>query len=97
MYRLSGLSLSPLEVEIRNLLGKVKARLTRNVPSPPGKEDFVRVALSLDHGQNGIISATPLFGKSGLISTLVKAHGILRIPPDSEGAYKGEEVEILPF
>jgi molybdopterin molybdotransferase len=97
VYRLSGLSLSPLEAEIRNSSGKVRAKLTRNVPSPTGKEDFVRVALSLDHEQNGIILATPLFGKSGLISTLVKAHGVLRIPPDSEGAYKGEEVEILSF
>ncbi|MGA1841432.1 MAG: gephyrin-like molybdotransferase Glp [bacterium] len=97
VHRLSGLSLSPLEAKIRNLTGKIWARLTRNVPSPTGKEDFVRVALSLDQKQNGIILATPLFGKSGLISTLVKAHGILRIPADSEGAYEGEEVEILPF
>jgi molybdopterin molybdotransferase len=97
LKRLSGISLSPLEAEIQNLTGKIRARLTRNVPSPTGKEDFVRVALSLDHEQNGIILATPLFGKSGLISTLVKAHGILRIPEDSEGAYNGEDIEIMPY
>ncbi|MGA1864035.1 MAG: gephyrin-like molybdotransferase Glp [bacterium] len=97
VQRLSGLSLSPLEAKILNLTGKIRARLTRNISSPTGKEDFVRVFLSLDQEQNGIILASPLFGKSGLISTLVRAHGILRIPADSEGAYEGEEVEILPF
>jgi molybdopterin molybdotransferase len=93
--RLSGLLLSRLEDEIRKASGKVKARLTRNVPSPPGKEDFVRIALTLDHEQVGTILATPIFGKSGLICTLIKAHGILRIPSNSEGAYKGDEVEVL--
>jgi molybdopterin molybdotransferase len=41
--------------------------------------------------------ATPLFGKSGSISTMVKGDGLLKIPMDAEGIQEGEEVEVWPF
>jgi molybdopterin molybdotransferase len=65
----------------------IKARLTRNVPSSRGREDYVRVQL-----ENG--AATPLFGKSGLLNTLVQSNGIVRIPAESEGLEEGEQVEV---
>lgn len=64
-----------------------RARLTRNVPSTRGREDYVRVQL-----ENG--AATPLFGKSGLLNTLVQSNGVIRIPAESEGIEEGELVEV---
>ena len=65
----------------------VQARLARNVPSSRGREDYVRVQM-----ENG--AATPLFGKSGLLNTLVQSNGIIRIPAESEGLEEGEQVEV---
>jgi molybdopterin molybdotransferase len=41
--------------------------------------------------------AVPVFGKSGLISTLVNAHGLIRIDRNSEGAYQGQVVDVMLF
>jgi molybdopterin molybdotransferase len=65
----------------------VQAVLTNNVPSQKGREDYVRVKL-----ENGM--ATPVFGKSGLLNTLVKSDGVIRIPAESEGLESGERVGV---
>lgn len=72
-----------------------KARLTRNLASVQGREDFVRVALEEREGE---LWAKPILGASGLIGTLVRADGIVRVDPGCEGLYQGEwvEVEIFP-
>jgi molybdopterin molybdotransferase len=49
------------------------------------------------HEKYGTLIATPLFGKSGVIATMVKGNGLLRIPMDSEGVQEGETVEVWPF
>ena len=72
----------------------LKATTSRNIPSAQGREDYVRVKLSEQDGQ---LLASPIFGKSGSISTMVKGDGLLRIPMDSEGVLEGEEVEVWPF
>ncbi len=59
-------------------------------PSVTGREDYVRVVVDPETN-----TATPVYGKSGLISTLVKAHGLLVIPRDSEGFHEGEDAEVL--
>lgn len=66
----------------------IRARLTQNIPSTRGREDYVRVSLS--GGE-----ATPVFGKSGLLNTLVQSEGLVRIPASSEGFEVGEEVEVI--
>ena len=60
----------------------VRARLNRNVASAAGREDYVRVIL---HQEGEEITAEPVLGKSGLISTMARAHGLVRIPPASRG------------
>jgi molybdopterin molybdotransferase len=65
------------------------ARLTQNVPSARGRDDYVRVALD---GEGG---AVPLFGKSGLLNTLAASSGLVRVPASREGLEVGEEVEVL--
>ncbi len=66
----------------------IQAVLGQNVPSSKGREDYVRVAV-----QDGI--AIPLFGKSGLLNTLVRSSGIIRVPAESEGLETGTHVEVM--
>ena len=66
----------------------MQATLGQNVPSSKGREDYVRVAV-----RDGI--ATPVFGKSGLLNTLVQSTGVVRVPADSEGLETGTPVEVI--
>jgi molybdopterin molybdotransferase len=72
----------------------VPATLSRNLASTPGREDFIRVRL---RSENQALWADPVLGKSGLISTMVKADGLIRIPLHTEGLEKGEGVEVYLF
>ena len=72
----------------------VKAKLARSIASTPGREDHVRVMLEKrDDG----LWARPIFGASGLISTLVKAVGTVVVPVNTIGIEAGEEVEVRLF
>jgi len=73
---------------------RVKARLTHNVASVPGREDYVQVKVIERDGQ---FWADPVFGKSNLIYTLVKAEGMVCVPLDSNGLHEGEWVEVELF
>jgi len=46
--------------------------------------------------KNGVLWAEPILGKSGLINTMVKAHGLIEIGVNTEGLDKGSEVEVIP-
>lgn len=72
----------------------INARLVRSIASSPGREDHIRVALEK---RNDGIWARPIFGASGLISTLVKAVGTVVIPVNKIGIEAGEEVEVRLF
>ncbi len=83
---------------IRALLGasaqpraSVPARLARNVASTTGREDFVPVRL--ETRADGLW-AIPLFGKSNLIVTLLRADGTLRVPQDENGLPAGAWVTV---
>jgi len=69
-----------------------RARLSQNVASQPGREDYVRVTLTERDGER---VATPLVGKSGAIFNLVKADGLVRIAANAEGLEAGTEVEVI--
>lgn len=68
-----------------------KARLARNVASVAGRED--RVQVRLEQRDDGLW-ADPVFGKSNLIFTLVKADGMIKVPLDKTGLSAGELVEV---
>jgi molybdopterin molybdotransferase len=72
----------------RPLFRTARATLAANIPSQRGREEYVRVYM-----ENGI--ATPLFGKSGLLNTLVRSDGLIRIPAGSEGLEQGSTVEVI--
>jgi molybdopterin molybdotransferase len=72
----------------------VRARLTRNIASHPGSEDFVPVRL--ETRADGLW-ADPVFGKSNLIYTMVHADGMVHVPLDMAGLYAGDEVGVRRF
>ncbi len=73
---------------------KVKARLTSNIPSAPQRTDHIRVRIFKKDSQ---LYAEPVFGKSGLITTLTSSDGIVIIPPERLGLEKDEEVDVFLF
>lgn len=79
----------------------VKARLTRNIASAPGREDYIPVRLIATlnklKGDQGEFLAEPVLGKSALISIMVRADGLIKIPLELEGLEEGDEVEVAVF
>ncbi|MGE3268456.1 MAG: gephyrin-like molybdotransferase Glp [Chloroflexota bacterium] len=72
----------------------VAARLSRNVASAPGREDYFQVRM--EQRADGLW-AEPVFGKSNLIYTLVKADGMVRIDLDTSGLTAGQWVQVILF
>ncbi|WP_053368443.1 molybdopterin molybdotransferase MoeA [Bacillus sp. FJAT-27245] len=71
---------------------RIFARITKNIPSAPGRSDYIRVRL---FEQDGEWWADPIIGKSGLITTLVKSGGIVEIVSEKEGIAQGEYVPVI--
>jgi molybdopterin molybdotransferase len=71
--------------------GWLTARLTLNLASQAGREDWVPVRL-IPTSQG--YDAEPIFGKSNLIFTLVRADGLVRIAPSATGLEVGELVNV---
>jgi molybdopterin molybdotransferase len=69
-----------------------KAMLATSVHSTIGLEEFVRVRIEKS---SEVDLAHPVFGKSGMLSTMVKADGVIIIPMNVEGFSKGEVVEVI--
>jgi len=78
--------------EVARPQSTVRARLTINLASQAGREDWVPVRLlpAADGYQ-----AEPVFGKSNLIFTLARADGLIKIPPAANGMAAGEEVDVV--
>jgi putative molybdopterin biosynthesis protein len=73
---------------------RIRALPTRKIPSKLGTEEFLRVKLG-KVGEKYL--ATPLPRGAGMITSLTRADGIIRIPALSEGLNENEatEVELL--
>ena len=69
----------------------VTATLAADIPSESGREDYIPVTLS---NSDGATRATPVFGKSNLIYTLVNSDGLIHVPAHSGGLYADEKVSV---
>ncbi len=67
------------------------ARLARKLASPLGMDDWVRVRLGMVGGK---MVATPLPRGAGVLTSLVRADGLLVVPAGLEGYHPGADVEI---
>lgn len=76
---------------VPTLMVELEARLRGNLPSAAGREDFIPVTLTW--GKDGW-SAEPVFGKSNLIFTLVRADGLVHIPAHVTGLSPGDTVRV---
>ncbi|MDQ4084910.1 MAG: molybdopterin biosynthesis protein [Actinomycetota bacterium] len=70
---------------------EVPARLARKLPSVVGMDDWVRVRLGSVGGQ---VVASPLPRGAGVLTSLVRADGLLLVPAGVEGHHAGEEVPV---
>ena len=83
LYRLQGL---PAPARVR-----ARATITRKILSPMGEDEYVRVKL----GQVGErLIAAPLSRGAGVIMSMVRADGLMRIPRFSEGVHAGSDVDV---
>jgi molybdopterin molybdotransferase len=71
-----------------------RATLSRRLPSVHGRADYLRVVLAEEDGK---LRATPIFGKSSMISTLAHADGYVVVPANMEGLDQGTEVTVHLF
>lgn len=69
---------------------KCRAIAAQNISSNHGREELVCVRLLG-------ATATPVFGKSGIISLLTQSDGYIIIDRDLEGIKQGEEVSVILF
>lgn len=89
------LFVEPLIAEMLGLAAseapEAEAVLTRKLLSPMGMDEWVRVKL----GRVGDrLVATPLQRGAGVVMSMVRADGVLRIPRFSEGVHAGSKVKV---
>jgi molybdopterin molybdotransferase len=70
----------------------IKARMTRKAPSQTGLRTFLRVVIG--KGDEGFLAEPVTTSGAGIISSLVRADGIVIIPEWKEGLEQGEEVDV---
>lgn len=87
IYRLSGCTKLPEPT-------LATASLTQDIASATGREDYVPVRPITEKGKK---VAQPVFGKSNLIFTLIRADGLVQVPLDRGGLYAGEDVVVRMF
>jgi len=85
IYKLTGRNADSVE-RVSN-----KAVLAVPIHSARGREDYVRVMFD----EQGLVR--PVYGKSGLLNTLISSFGYICIPAEREGYHAGEEVEVHPW
>ena len=74
-----------------NELQTATATLTRKIVSPPGDDDYVRVVVGKVGGK---LLAAPLARGAGVITSLVQADGLARIPRGIQGLEAGDQVNV---
>ncbi len=78
----------------RELGRVVRARMARPVPSAGVREDHIRVFLE---ERDGALWAIPVLGKSGIITTMTRADGVVVVPLGRDHVDEGAEVEVHLF
>jgi putative molybdopterin biosynthesis protein len=86
LYRMLGLTAPAPET--------VTARLSRQVASGLGQEEFIRVKLG---SVDGSLIATPVTRGAGALMSLVRADGVIRVPVESEGIAGGQDIPVELF
>ena len=95
-YRGAQEFLGPLLMELAGLprkpAARVNARLARKIFSAPGFDEFVQVKLGR---VNEEVVAVPLPRGSGVSMSLVRSDGVVKVPAESEGVERWQEVSVV--
>ncbi len=83
--------LAGLEGAVATPRPQTRARLARKVVSVIGSDDWIRVRLG--RVGDGLV-ASPLPRGAGVLTSLVRADGLLVVPTEIEGHHAGEEVDV---
>ena len=86
--------LDKLNNHISVITKQIDCTLTEDISSQTGREDYVQVSI---RSADQKILATPVFGKSNLINTLVNSDGFVTIPPETGGLYKNSIVKVKTY
>jgi putative molybdopterin biosynthesis protein len=70
---------------------RTRAQLGRKLASPLGLDDWVRVRLGMVGGR---MVATPLPRGAGVLTSLVRADGLLVVPAGLDGHQPGDDIEV---
>jgi molybdopterin molybdotransferase len=71
----------------------VQAELTDGISHHPGREEYVRAFVTI---KNGRYLAQPTGAQgSGVLTSMLGANGLIRIPESSEGLAAGDPIEVL--
>ena len=73
----------------------IHALLAASLHSEIGLEEYIRVRV--EEAEDGTCAAYPVLGKSGMLSTLTKADGVVRVPMNAEGLSRGETVTVIKY
>jgi molybdopterin molybdotransferase len=95
----AGLFLNPVVRHLSGMRGPaltstLTAKLSTNIASETGREDYLPVKLRIT--SEGTV-AEPVYGRSNLIFTLVRADGLVCIPAEATGLAAGQQVEVRLF
>jgi molybdopterin molybdotransferase len=95
----AGLFLNPVVRHLSGMRGPaltstLTAKLSTNIASETGREDYLPVKLRIT--PEGTV-AEPVYGRSNLIFTLVRADGLVCIPAEATGLAAGQQVEVRLF
>ena len=75
----------PLELPV------VEAQITRKLASPAGDDDYIRVVAGRVRGR---LLAAPISRGAGVITSLVRADGLVILPRGTQGLEAGETVQV---
>ncbi len=82
----------------RRIWPKIRAKISRNIPSVLGRRDYVRVKLEYEENRGVLPYAIPVrAGGSGIISSMSVANGYVVIPENVEGILEGNVVGVYVF
>jgi molybdopterin molybdotransferase len=80
--------------DVRQFGRVVRARLARPIPSAGVREDHIRVYLE---PRDGELRAVPVLGKSGIITTMTRADGVVVVPIGQRMLDEGADVDVHLF
>lgn len=83
-----------LGFENNTLKTSLSAKLSVNIASQTGREDYLPVRIL--NSEDGLV-AEPVYGRSNLIFTLIRADGLVRIAAEATGLAAGTKVDVYLF